>query len=164
MRCGRGCHPFSRIVTITIKKFISKNSVLHYFDNLDRKSTVKWYIFSKAAQAALLKMYSFTDGILIIWDRENTANLKNTSWEAASKRKQPTLMDFCKQFQLIEVLYYITFLTYINLQRVVVVLRSLNRCGKYTLCFIYTNTVMILFSFEKTEQESRQKVSVTGDQ
>ena len=43
-----------------------KIAVLHYFTNSDRKTYVMEYHFSKAAQAALLKMYSIADAYLLI--------------------------------------------------------------------------------------------------
>ena len=52
---------------------------LHYFESTDRETCVMEYIFSKAAQAAILKMYSITDAYLLIRGMvSRTALLKNT--------------------------------------------------------------------------------------
>ena len=63
-------------------------AVLHYFVSFDKNFPVKVYVFRKAAPAALQKMHTFTGDILIILGMvRRTANLKNTSDEAASVRE-----------------------------------------------------------------------------
>ena len=63
-------------------------AVLYCFDSFDKKISAMECIFSKAAQTALLKMYSTTDAYLLIWRMiYRKVLLKNTLRRAAFQRR-----------------------------------------------------------------------------